>query len=87
VLTCNIKVGRKNEKGALFPTTKPIVMARLANFGILEGGTETGGTSVCWTFELADKMLLVETSAEIFRGMAAALEKAERQFRDEPVDG
>ncbi len=75
-----VKVGRLADKSPLFPTTKPIVGARLQRFGIIEGGTESGKTAVAFFFELPDKELIVEVTAESFRGLAAELEKAEDLF-------
>jgi len=75
-----VKVGRLADKGPLFPTTKPIVMARLQRFGILEGGTENGKTAVAFFFELPDKELVVEVTAKTFVDLHKELEKAEDLF-------
>lgn len=52
-------------------------------FVILEGGMESGKTSVALSFKLPDgKTAIAETSAEIFNGMAVALRGAEQRFVD-----
>jgi len=75
-----VKVGRKRDKGPLFPTTKPIVMGRLLNFGILEAGTESGKTAVAFAFDIGDKVLMVETTAEVFRKLGREIDEAEKMF-------
>lgn len=53
----------------------------LDGFSILEGGMESGKTSVALKIALPDgKFVLVQTSADIFRALAGSLEGAEQRF-------
>jgi hypothetical protein len=72
----------KDKFKPLFPeyTGSNTILLELESFGILEGGMESGKTSVALFLRANDIVFLAETSAEIFRSMAAALEGAEARF-------
>jgi hypothetical protein len=57
------------------------IIAKLTDFVILEGGMQSGKTSVAIFFDLADgTQCFAETSGEIFNGMAVTLKGANEFF-------
>ncbi len=64
-------------------TADELEVGELKQFTILEGGMESGATSVSFYIVLPDgTKVLAETSAAIFNGMAGALIGAEQRFID-----
>lgn len=79
-----IVVRTKEDKGLALPDiVGDTVEATLVSFVILEGGMQSGKSSVALHIKLPDGTdAIAETSADIFRSMAGALKGAEERFAE-----
>lgn len=81
----NIIVHRKNDPDpALHFDVKEVTMVRLEKMIIVEGGMESGKTSVAFILQDPDgKVLIAETSGALLHGMESALRGFELKLLDE----
>ncbi len=81
---CSIKVQLKTDPPATIDNLKvPYVRGELDTMVILEGGMQSGKTSVALHIITASgESVIVETSAAILEGIAATLKGAEMRFSD-----
>lgn len=83
MLHVKIKVHERDNDEPTFPEyqNKTIVEGKLAGFGIMENGMQSGNTSVAFFVEMPDGSITVaQVSAGIMDGLAAALRGAEERF-------
>lgn len=84
----DIRIARLNHPGPLFPeyVADPPDEVVITSMGILEGGTESGRTSIC-LFMVDDNgvVRMAQVSAAMFHAMNGALSGAEQRFQEEPL--
>jgi len=89
--TCNIKICPKDQTEPAFPELKPentlLADAELYGIAILQGGMQSGKTSIGIALKTPDgKFILAQTSAAILSTIYHALVGAEQRFMDEKIN-
>lgn len=87
MIATTITILRKGEQEAPALTQIPIetktVVGDLERMVIIEGGMQSGATSIAFQVKMPDgSYVIAETTAKLFRAMAGTLEGAEQRFSE-----
>lgn len=83
MINVTIKIARKNDPGPMFPEmVGKTVEGHLESIGILEGGMQSGKTSLVFNMKLPDgSYVMAQMSAGIAGLVAGAVRGAEERFK------
>lgn len=84
MIALTIRIGSVKDSKPLFPEYPDLRTAQLVGFGVLEGGTVTGRTTVAFIIETPDGIRYVaeSTARLLVNGMASATKGACERFGD-----